>query len=457
MVITAGLTCIVAALVVARAVMLSQQASHEYQELSRALSTFLRIKNAHLSWTSELSHYINARNPERLSIEKDGTRCRLGNYLRDRKTNNLLQRYPVIRQELNKINLPHLELHRSALAIERAMLRKKTDQARQHFMKATLPLAHKLRNSLTKIGYLLEKEQEKLARMQDRQIRKIYAVTGVVLLLCLLVLGVVLRYAISSVNRILALGLEKEAIDQELATAQEIQKSILPCKLKDTPWYSTSVIYLPMEKIGGDYYDFFTLAENRLGVFLADISGHGISAALLASLVKMAFTSQKSNARLPAILMDELNKLLYSTLANRFITSSYAYLDLERGSLVTANAGHEPVYVLKKNVNEITTIKPKGRIIGMIPSIGYDQESFPIEPGDRVIMFTDGIAESRNADGNFFGIARLKQSIIRNRDLPPEAFSRELINEINQWSGTGDNFDDDVTLIVIDIKKKGLK
>ncbi|EKJ86925.1 signal transduction histidine kinase [Leptospira meyeri] len=247
---------------------------------------------------------------------------------------------------------------------------------------------------------------------------------------------------------------EKEdylSIKAELKLAKKIQDSSLPLN-PPTGGRATIVSrYNPMTSIGGDYYDFHTPDENSLGVVIADVSGHGIPAAIVAAMFKMAFNLQKHVSKKPNEVLKRINKLLLDSIHKQFVTACYLFFDLESQRILYASAGHPPVAFYRRKTNKVEMVRPRGRILGCFPEIPDEILDIPFAVGDRVILYTDGISEARNLAGEMFGDERLSHYIVENsQNSSTDLFADGLLEQIKEFCGKTVP-DDDITLVVVDL------
>jgi signal transduction histidine kinase/ligand-binding sensor domain-containing protein/serine phosphatase RsbU (regulator of sigma subunit) len=241
------------------------------------------------------------------------------------------------------------------------------------------------------------------------------------------------------------------ALEQELAVARRIQQSILPDSIPRLSNLDIQVRYRPMNSVGGDFYDFYEIDEQRLGVFMADVSGHGVPAALIAAMVKIAFSVQKPNARSASMVLTSMNHTLVDRIGKQLLTAGYAYINLETGKLFHASAGHWPLLLWKKESQSLQKLKPDGIIMGWLPEIDYVSAECDLEPGDRILLYTDAIIETRNSRGELFGEDRFHRLIQEKQALSAGDFADFLLKHLTAWSGHVNGFEDDLTLIVIDV------
>lgn len=243
------------------------------------------------------------------------------------------------------------------------------------------------------------------------------------------------------------------AIEQEMEIARQIQSSILPRQTPRLEGLEISVRYLPMTAVAGDFYDFLPVDEKRLGVLVADVSGHGVPAALIASMVKMAVKSQASNASDPAQVLSSLNRTLCAELRGQFVTAGYLFLDLEERVALYAGAGHPPLLVWRRAGKTLEEFQENGFFLGFRSSATYSNLEIKFDPGDRFFLYTDGVIEAENVSRGSFGEARFKEFITTHEALPAARFADSVLQELSTWSGSksGRGLGDDLTLMVIDI------
>lgn len=248
---------------------------------------------------------------------------------------------------------------------------------------------------------------------------------------------------------------EKEfvAVKQDLETARNIQNAILPDKNPKGKGFEISAAYLPMALIGGDYYDYQLHDEFHIGVLIADVSGHGISAALIASMLKVAFSSQILNAKHPALVLQQMNLSLTGQLNNEFITAGYFGIDLNNKKLTYSSAGHPPLVVYRREKDEITELKVTGIPIGVYEDTLFKETSIQLIEGDRLIFYTDGILEVFNPSGEIFGRDRFLDKIKQTKNLLAEDAISDILDGLNKWSDKkeSESHEDDLTLVVLDV------
>ena len=246
------------------------------------------------------------------------------------------------------------------------------------------------------------------------------------------------------------------ALNKELQIANQIQTSILPREVPRLAGLDIAARYLPMSDVAGDFYDFLPIDNRRLGVLVADVTGHGVPAALIASMLKVAFAGQSAHAEDPAQVLTGLNRALCGKFEEHFVTAAYVFVDLERFTLRYAGAGHPPPILFSRNHGdsngESREIEANGLMLGLFPDAAYSSVEIPLSAGDRVLFYTDGIAEAMNAAREEFGKSRLKR-FLSEASCSPSELVDALLAESRRWSGNsvaGQRQDEDITLVLLD-------
>jgi hypothetical protein len=240
-------------------------------------------------------------------------------------------------------------------------------------------------------------------------------------------------------------------IQQEVDIARKIHASILPKLIPTIEGVKIQSRYLPMSGMAGDFYDFYFDHDGNLGVLVADVSGHGIPAAQIASMVKISFASHLDEIRHPDKLLRRMNRTLYGNVGNHFLTAGCIFLDTRAGTLHYANAGHPALIVHRRKKGNIITLKPKGGIIGYFEDQVYQTKTVSVESGDRIVLYTDGITECADSQGEEFGEEHLFRFMKFSDKMNSAEFCNELIHTLTRWRDRPNGFEDDVTLVMIDI------
>lgn len=249
---------------------------------------------------------------------------------------------------------------------------------------------------------------------------------------------------------------ELATVAHELKTASAIQSAILPQAPPAVRGLDIAVRYLPMRSVAGDMYDFLVVDQQGVGVLVADVTGHGVPAALVASMANVAFSSQASRASQPGELLTGMNRALSTRrLQGQFVTATYVFIDTQRRQVRYSNAGHPPPLLWRRGARQITELTGGSVFLGFDPDASYQTAEMAIEPGDRLLLYTDGVVEATNAAAAFFDKPRLKAFVEANADLDADRFADGLLAHLMRWSGrgiAGRSFEDDVTLAVVDIR-----
>lgn len=246
------------------------------------------------------------------------------------------------------------------------------------------------------------------------------------------------------------------SIEKELEIARQIQTSILPREVPRLVQLEIAARYLPMSAVAGDFYDFLLLDDKHVGILIADVTGHGVPAALIASMLKVAFAGQIANAANPAKVLASVNQALCGKFEDHFVTAVYVFVDLDSRLLRYAGAGHPPVLFVNRNGGDARAIEKNGLFLGMFPEAKYTSLEMPLQSGDRYLLYTDGLPESKNASAEEFSLDRCKQFLETNSKLSASAVAHQLLQEIALWSARspGHGQEDDMTLLVLDYQSE---
>jgi len=245
------------------------------------------------------------------------------------------------------------------------------------------------------------------------------------------------------------------AINKELEIARRIQSSTLPQSVPTLRGLEIAARYVPMSAVAGDFYDFLSVDEKRVGILVADVTGHGVPAALIASMLKVAFAGQAAHAHDPARVLAGLNRSLCGKFEEHFVTAAYLFVDLEKSLLRYSAAGHPPLMLASRAAGKVREIEENGVMLGMFPEAAYSSMEIRVGPGDRCLLYTDGVLEAKNAAQEEFGKPRCKEFLETQRDIPAARFANALIDSIARFSGhnSGRAQEDDITLLVLDFQE----
>jgi serine phosphatase RsbU (regulator of sigma subunit) len=244
-------------------------------------------------------------------------------------------------------------------------------------------------------------------------------------------------------------------IQKELETARQIQLSILPREMPCISGVDIAARYVPMTSVAGDFYDFIVVDEKHIGILVADVSGHGMPAALIASMLKIALAAQSEHAASPAAVLHGLNLALCGKFQRHYVTAAYVYLDMEKRVLTYAGAGHPPILWWNSSGDGVKDLSENGLFLGMFDSATYTSMELPISAGEWFLMYTDGIPETANKSEIQFGDERFRQFLGQNRCQSADQLSDALLDEVARWSEreSGEDLDDDITILAIRISE----
>lgn len=256
-------------------------------------------------------------------------------------------------------------------------------------------------------------------------------------------------------SRLMAESIEKERLEQELQVAREMQFKLLPQKIPECKELEISAVFIPAFEVGGDYYDFFELEDNKLGFVIADVSGKGVSAAFIMAEIRGIFESLSKSGSSPKETLINVNLILERTLDKKsFVSGIYGYIARNTGELVFCRAGHPSLLIAgKEGMREYT---PAGCGLGLTYSEIFEttleEIKVKLEKDDILILYTDGITEAKNCKDEDFGIQKLKEIISNYKRESSERISSEIIREVTTFSENHSQHDD-ITLVIFKWKQ----
>jgi sigma-B regulation protein RsbU (phosphoserine phosphatase) len=249
-------------------------------------------------------------------------------------------------------------------------------------------------------------------------------------------------------------AVEQDRLRRDLALAAEVQRRLLPPHPPANAVATLAAFTMPARIVGGDYYDFVDMDDDRLGIVVADVSGKGVAAALLMSVVQTALRviSIETNLTLGE-LTARMNRVLYqSTSAEKYATFFYAQLDRRALRLRYINAGHNPPYLVRcdNGHSEVIELSTGGTVLGLFPESEYQEGEVQLRPGDLFVAFTDGVPEARNVAGEEFGEERLKSVLQNAAGAAAPEVSSQLSKTVREWIGGAEQHDD-LTFVIATI------
>ncbi len=244
---------------------------------------------------------------------------------------------------------------------------------------------------------------------------------------------------------------ERLRMKQELEYAREIQLSMLPRTAPSLPWLDVAALSLPATEVGGDYYDYFLLGDERVAVVVGDVTGHGVASGLVLSGVRSSLNLLRDELVAPSRVLDRVNVMLKRTTARRMLmTLGLVVLDHEARGMVVATAGHPPVLVHRAVDGRVVEVGQSAVPLGALAGATYREDRVPLMPGDVVVVYSDGVVETADAAGELFGWQRLSEAIRAGADASRDArgVRDAVLRELWGFKGDAEQVDD-VTMVVI--------
>jgi serine phosphatase RsbU (regulator of sigma subunit) len=245
----------------------------------------------------------------------------------------------------------------------------------------------------------------------------------------------------------------KERLEQELKIAHEAQMKLLPKEMPKLEGFELDAVCVTANEVGGDYYDFFQLSEDKLGIVIGDVSGKGPSAAFYMAEVKGIMEALAKETLSPKEMLIAANEILYKNFDRKtFISLIYGILDAKSKTFVFCRAGHCPIFFCQQNVEECQRLEPQGLGVGLDPGGLFEktmqQDKIKLKKSDTILLYTDGVIEARNRAGEEFGEKRLASALLAVKDRESIDIKKELVHNIYTFFD-GQNAYDDLTFIII--------
>lgn len=244
--------------------------------------------------------------------------------------------------------------------------------------------------------------------------------------------------------------LERQRLQQEVELAAQVQKNLLPSKPPEFEGFDLCARALPARYVSGDLYDFFLPSDTTCHIILADVSGKGIPAALLASTARTLMRAATAHDESPATILAHLNRSFYPDLASaeQFITLTVARLDVQTGNLCYASAGHTQTLCFQRTQRTCRKLSATGLPIGILEDVDFTEETLFLQPGDVVLFYSDGISEASNEEGELFGVDRLAHLVCAHANEEAESIAQRIIEAVEGFRSDGYR-SDDVTLVIL--------
>jgi phosphoserine phosphatase RsbU/P len=246
---------------------------------------------------------------------------------------------------------------------------------------------------------------------------------------------------------------EKKRLDHDLEIARDIQRILLPAEAPAINGFEVSGINVPARQVSGDYFDYIKIDDERLGVAIADVSGKGVPASLIMAICRSVLRSQATQNPSPADVLKKVNRQLYPDIKeDMFISMAYLILDHAHNGVTLARAGHDAPLLYKRQTQTVAPLKPPGLVLGIDSGSVFDRMTndfnVPLERGDVLVLYTDGVTEALDAEGYEFGIERTIQSVRASAGDGASAIVARVIEDVRNFAGSQPQ-NDDITLIAI--------
>ncbi len=243
--------------------------------------------------------------------------------------------------------------------------------------------------------------------------------------------------------------LEKERLEHELDLARELQQSILPQTFPDLRGARFAARGRPARQVGGDFYDVIPLSEQRVGLVIADVSDKGLSAALYMALTHSLIRAEARHHASPRqVLLSTHRLLLEMTRANMFVTVVYGVLDLGKGSLDYARAGHNHPLLFHPHTGDCRILTGRGIVLGCMEQVDLEELSVDVHPGELLVLYTDGITDANSAAGEFFGDERLHEIVCATGELSAQSVCDLIFERVDRFQAEAVQYDDMAVLAV---------
>ena len=264
--------------------------------------------------------------------------------------------------------------------------------------------------------------------------------------------ALILSFGYVALQSVLAGERRLLSIESELAVARRMQLGSLPGAVPPLERVRVAAVYEPMTAVAGDFYEFVPRDAHRAGFLVADVSGHGVPAALVASTIKVAMRSAAARPDDPSEVLRRLGSALH--LRGQYVTAAYLWLDTEAGTARYSSAGHPPLLLCRAKDGRATRVESNGLLFGVVEEAEYPTREVPVEAGDRFLLYTDGLTEPENASGEPFGTRGSEELLRECRSATAEELSRRLLAEVAAWRPRSVPPQDDITVLVVDVLRR---
>ena len=246
---------------------------------------------------------------------------------------------------------------------------------------------------------------------------------------------------------------EKKRLDHDLEIARDIQRILLPSEAPAINGFQISGINVPARQVSGDYFDYIHVDQDRLGVAIADVSGKGVPASLIMAICRSVLRAEAAQNPSPADVLRKVNRQLYPDIKeDMFISMAYLVLDHQHDGVTLARAGHDAPLWYQRKSQTVTPVKSPGMVVGIDSGSVFDRITVdfavPLEHNDCLVLYTDGVTETLNSEGDEYGVDRMMQSVRASANDGAQAIVKRIIEDMREFTGSVPQ-NDDITVIAI--------
>ncbi len=246
---------------------------------------------------------------------------------------------------------------------------------------------------------------------------------------------------------------EKKRLDHDLEIARDIQRILLPSEAPAINGFQIAGINVPARQVSGDYFDYIQVDEDRLGVAIADVSGKGVPASLIMAICRSVLRAEAARNPSPADVLRKVNRQLYPDIKeDMFISMAYLILDQHQNGVTLARAGHDAPLWYQRQSQTVTPVKSPGMVVGIDSGSVFDRITvdfaIPLERNDCLVLYTDGLTETLDSEGDEFGVDRMRESVRASANDGAQAIVKRIIEDVREFTGSVPQ-NDDMTLIAI--------
>lgn len=244
---------------------------------------------------------------------------------------------------------------------------------------------------------------------------------------------------------------DRKMVEHELSIAADIQENLMPKKIPQIPGYEVTAYYKPCQDVGGDYYDFLELDKDHIGFLVADVAGKGVPGALVMVATRAYIRSEAANSLSAKEVAIRINQLLYEDIPRgMFVTMFYCTLDTRKGILTCLSAGHNPMVLWRQATNSVHIVNPNGIALGIDRGPVFErtvkEQQVQLMPGDRFVIYTDGLVEAMNAEKQMYGAQRFYRKCKETASRESSEFLSLIVKNVEEHVGTASPHDD-ITIV----------